>query len=81
MSDHKCFPDCQIEIYRLEKIELKYNNLCDELNLASAEGEQKDARIAELEAALVEIRQAAEDNNLTPDYIIALCMAGDSDGD
>jgi len=32
------------------------------------------ARVDELEYVLKEIRQAAEDNNLMPDYIITLTM-------
>ena len=36
--------------------------------------ERLRARVEVLEGALMEIRQAAEDNNLMPDYIIALTM-------
>ena len=37
--------------------------------------ERLQARVEARDGALMEIRQAAEDNNLMPDYIIALTMA------
>ena len=69
-------PALELEIERL--IDALKDAQTDNLNLRRHRNELRK-RVEALEVALMEIRQAAEDNNLMPDYIIALTMVASTE--
>jgi len=86
MSDINLLATTDAKVWAAEFMRMHGDKLPDEglmiasfANMWAATYDPLQAEIERLEGALREIRQAAEDNNLTPDYIIALTMVADKE--